>query len=276
VAPRPAADKRRHGRVTGAPRSALELPRRVGEKGRVLVPLTTPIAPPAPPLAVTLRPRWLVVRFAAEHVVQSWAIVNGGFHRTREVAFHEVRDAELPRDVDPAALLRGRLAAAGVPDAVGLLTSRNVERYVQAISLDESVSAHVVATVGLGNALRAGDPPGHGPRAGTINLVCRVSRPLSMAAALEAASIVVEARTLAVREAGVASRRTGLPATGTGTDCVALAWPSRGAPEAYAGKHTALGHVIGDAVLQAVRQGTAAWLDEAARLGWGAPGPSAP
>jgi adenosylcobinamide amidohydrolase len=242
--------------------NALELLSSPWENLPVLVPFTAPVVPAPPPVEVACRPGWLVVRFPVDHVVMSWAIVNGGFHRTRLVAWHEVRNDELPRHVDPAALLRGRLARAGVLDAVGLLTSRRVDSFVEASAEHQGVSAHVVATVGMGNALRVGDPPGEAPVAGTINILCRVSRPLSVPAALEAASLIAEARTLAVREARLPSRRTGRLATGTGTDCVALAWPARGTSESYAGKHTALGHVVGDAVERAVRQGVAAWVEE--------------
>jgi adenosylcobinamide amidohydrolase len=145
--------------------------------------------------------------------------------------------------------------------------------------------------VGLSNAVRVGDSPGPlaGVQVGTINLLCAVSVPLTEAAALEAASIAVEARTAAVLEARHPSRRSGAPATGTGTDCVVLAWPDTvyygtpkgfrtsrdgapagnppaphatiAAPAVFAGKHTALGHVIGRAVGDSVRAGVADWLE---------------
>ena len=111
---------------------------------------------------------------------------------------------------------------------------------------------------------RVGDAPGANAMApvGTINLLCAVSVPLSEEAALEALSIAVEARTAAVLEARHPSRRSGAPATGTGTDCVVLAWPEPVAPPAvFAGKHTALGHVIGRAVGDCVRAGVADWLE---------------
>ena len=122
-----------------------------------------------------------------------------------------------------------------------------------------------VATVGLGNALRAGDPPGPAARIGTINLLCQVGVPLREEALVEALSIAAEARTLAVREAGVPSRMSGAPATGTGTDCIVIAAPERPDGARYAGKHTGLGHVIGAAVHDAVARGAAAWLAERAR-----------
>lgn len=228
-------------------------------------------------LALSCSADWLVARFATEHATASWAIVGGGLGTARAVAWLQVRNADLPPDVDPAALLRARLAEHGLADAVGLLTSRQLDRYDDATVQHGEITARCIATVGLGNALRAGDPPFESADArapsrrssvagvrdavgpiGTINLLCRVNVPLSPEARLEALALAVEARTLAVREAGVPSTRTGLPATGTGTDCAVIAAPVArlgAAAEAYAGKHTAIGHAVGAAVYEAIRRG---------------------
>jgi adenosylcobinamide amidohydrolase len=216
--------------------------------------------PGASALAVTLAHPWLVVDLGADHEVASWAIVNGGRRRARVVAWLRVNNADLPPDVDPRRLLADRLAARGMTDAVGLLTSGLIENYAEARASTGDVAAHAIATVGLSNALRIGDPPGQGVVAGTINIVCRISAALSEEAALEALSLIAEARTAAVAESQVPSRRSHAPATGTGTDCIALAWPRAPAAAAdYAGKHTAIGHVVGAAVLQSVRTGIATW-----------------
>jgi len=204
--------------------------------------------------ALSSSPGWLIARFTAEHTTASWAIAGGGLGAAWAVAWLQVRDDELVPAVDPGALLRDRLAAAGLPGAVGLMTTRNLDSYVDATAHHGAVSARCIATVGLGNALRAGDPPGRA-RLGTINLLCRVSAPLSPEAQLEALALAAEARALAVREAGVASTRTGRPASGTGTDCIVIAAPRAGDAAVFAGKHTALGHVIGAAVLDAIRRG---------------------
>jgi adenosylcobinamide amidohydrolase len=60
---------------------------------------------------------------------------------------------------------------------------------------------------------------------------------------------------LAGLAAGIKSVRSGAPATGTGTDCIAIAAPlrarARGArAEPYCGKHALLGELIGRAVLE--------------------------
>ena len=210
--------------------------------------------------------RLLVARFPAPMQVASWAIWNGGRRRAPAVAWVAVSNAELPVAVDPRALCERRLRAAGLEAAVGLLTSGQLARHRRAGADAEGVAARALATVGLSNALRVGDTPGPlaGARIGTINLLCAVSVPLTEEAALEAASIAVEARTAAVLEARHPSRRSGAPATGTGTDCLVLAWPDPvpgQAPVAFAGKHTALGHVVGQAVGDCVRAGVADWLE---------------
>lgn len=212
--------------------------------------------------------RFLVARLPGPHDVLSWAVVGGGRRQAETVAWHRVFNRELGPDTDPRALLRERLRDAGIPDAVGLLTSASLEAYTDVERECDGFSARCLATVGLGNALRAGDPPGGGStiaaaaKVGTINLLVRVSAPLAEEALAEALALAAEARTLAVLEAGVRSLRSGLPATGTGTDCVVVAAPPAGAgrePLAYAGKHTAVGHLVGAAVEEAVRTGIRAW-----------------
>jgi adenosylcobinamide amidohydrolase len=210
---------------------------------------------------ISLSPRWLVVRFDRIHTVLSSAIIGGGRRKVRDIVWHEVRNDELPLSIDPVTMLRGRLAAIGRPNAAGLLTSCAIGSYVVSECRHGGVSSQVVATVGLGNALRVGDRPGLRRRIGTINILCRVSHPLTEEAQIEALSVVAEARTLAVLEGSVPSRRSGRASTGTGTDCIVIACPPGRRPERYAGKHTALGHVIGKAVLQALRRGVASWIE---------------
>jgi adenosylcobinamide amidohydrolase len=115
-----------------------------------------------------------------------------------------------------------------------------------------------VATVGLGNVLRVGAAPTP-ETVGTINLVCQVSAPLSPLALIEALAIAVEARTAAVLDARIPTPPVGESATGTGTDCAVIAAPPGTPALPYAGKHTAVGSVIGAAVYAAVEKGIARW-----------------
>jgi adenosylcobinamide amidohydrolase len=134
---------------------------------------------------------------------------------------------------------------------------------------DGELVARAVATVGLGNALRAGDPAGVAGRIGTINLLVHVSAPLTDEALLEASAIATEAKAAAVLEAQITSRRTGRPATGTGTDCTVLACtPAPRRREAYAGKHTRIGALVGAAAHCVVREGVRRWLEENSGAPW--------
>lgn len=204
---------------------------------------------------------WLVVRFDKPHLVASWAIVGGGLGGADAVAWRQVDETQLRPPVDAAQWLRERMSEEGLLRAVGLLTSRDLDAWVDATTAAADVTARCVATVGLGNALRAGDPPGPWARIGTINALVCVDLALSQSALIEGLAIATEAKTAAILESGVRSRRTGLPATGTGTDCLVVAAPvatSRGAP--YAGKHTEIGAAIGAAVFDAVSLGVHGWL----------------
>jgi adenosylcobinamide amidohydrolase len=209
--------------------------------------------------------RTLVARFARPQRFLSWAIVGGGDSRGREVAWCQVRDGDLTPEVDAGALLSERLALAGVPDAVGLLTGADVGRYVHQVASSDDLAVCCVVTVGLGNRLRAGDSPGPTSPVGTINLLCALSRPLGDGAMVEAIALMAEARAVAVLESGVLSLRSGLPASGTGTDCQVIATPDEGEPSRFVGKHTAAGHLIGRVVLGAVTTGVRAWLEDSGR-----------
>ena len=227
------------------------------------------VANPRARLRVEERPGWLIVRYARPQTFLSWAIVGGGRHQGDAVAWCQVRDDELPPGLDPRRLLRSRLRTLGLRRPVGMLTSRAVDRFEDVTRVaGPGVHARCVATVGLGNALRIGDPTGTGTgptrRVGTINLVVSVSRPLAPAAQLEALSLAAEARTAAILAADVASVRSGAPATGTGTDCIVVAAPLERQGGAYAGKHTAIGEVVGAAVYDAVHAGARRWLEERA------------
>ena len=156
----------------------------------------------------TAEMRALVVTLGGPHDVVSWAIVNGGRARADAVVWREVRLTELGPAVDAAALTRQTLSALGMPGAIGLLTARDVRRYEIERATCDGVTASCVATVGLGNLLAVGDAPTGPPpeRAGTINVLCRLSVGLTEEALLEGSAIAAEARTAAVLAAGCRAR----------------------------------------------------------------------
>jgi len=190
----------------------------------------------------------------------SWALQGGGWRQAQTIAWVQVGPYDLTRDVCPQEFLQQKLARIGAQDALGFMTSARIEQYTQCRVTVGEVTAHAVVTVGLGNALRAGDPSRMTSRVGTINCACIVDEALSLEAMLEAMVISAEAKTAAVLESGIRSVMTGEPATGTGTDCHAIACPDRAVLNPYAGKHTAVGSAIGAAVFTAVEKGVERWM----------------
>lgn len=210
---------------------------------------------------------FLVAGFREPQAVLSWAVARPGFRVAREVAWLEVREAELPEGVDHEALLARRLAAAGLEDAVAMMTSRDVRRHRLASARSGGIAASCLATVGLRNAVRVGAPRAVPARPGTVNLLAAVSVSLSEAALVEAVSIAAEARTAAIIDA--AWPTAGGLATGTGTDCIVVAASAAGADrpraEAFAGLHTRVGEALGAAVYEAVGRGAREWIAEHGR-----------
>ncbi|MEM8622030.1 MAG: adenosylcobinamide amidohydrolase [Pseudomonadota bacterium] len=212
-------------------------------------------------MKAALDPPWLTATFDEPMRVVSWALNRPGFVIAERIVWREVRNADLPEGLDAAAWFRDALAAAGHSDAIGFLTSRNIRRYAQTRAAVGAVSAEAIATVGLSNAERVGTRrmAGHAP-AGTINIAVALSHGLSDAALLEGLSIAAEARTAAVMDHGP-TLASG-PATGTGTDCIAVAAPTAGPQAPHAGKHTEIGEALGRAVLDVVTLGVKDWMDE--------------
>jgi adenosylcobinamide amidohydrolase len=211
---------------------------------------------------IKLEGPWLDVQFTRPHSVLSWAILRGGWQVTRNVLWHEVRNEDLTIDLDPVEYFQGKIAKGGRgKNSIGFLTSAPLTSFCDSLKESNGQWARCVATVGLGNALRVGDPSFQAWKTGTINLLVQTSMPLTLEASIEALSLIVEARTLAMLEANVLSNVSQQLATGTGTDCIAIASPQAEASEIYAGKHTLMGHLIGQSVLDAMENGILKWKD---------------
>ncbi len=204
-----------------------------------------------------LCPPWLCFDLGGPHRVLSFAPHNGGFHSARRILWREVRNADLTPDLDAPAWLARELQAIGARDQVCFLTSRSLTAHVTRDARAANALATAVVTAGLGNAERIG---ARLPRTwqdwGTINIAVRLTCALSDVALIEAITLAAEARTAAVLDAGV-----DLPvgrATGTGTDCIAIAAPP--GDIAFAGKHTATGEALGRAVHDATSAAVTDWV----------------
>ncbi len=202
---------------------------------------------------VTLDRPWLRMDLPREMRVLSWAPHGAGYTLANAIVWREVRNADLTPDFDA----EGWLAAQMPVRTVGMLTSRDVGTYHEGFAQVDDIEVHCVATVGLSNAESVGRRlPYHTADYGTINIGLSVSAALSEAAQLEAMSIAVQARTVGVMAAGV-DLATGL-ATGTGTDCIALACLA--GQGRYAGLHTPVGEAVGAAVRDCLTRASMAWV----------------
>lgn len=216
--------------------------------------------------AVTVHRPWVDFDLGQPMHVLSWAINRPGLVRASRILWREVSNADLPPDLDVYDWLGGVLQDRQAADAVCFLTSRDVTAVTQAQAQVGVAQAHAVATVGLSNAERVGTRFPRDPSVwGTINVAVRLNQGLTDTALLEASSIATQARTAAVMQIGL-HLPTG-QATGTGTDCIAVAAPE--GLERYAGLHTEIGHALGQAVYQAVLQGAQDWMTSPGAAGPG-------
>ena len=206
-----------------------------------------------------LRPPWLLLDFGKDLRLIGWPVVGPALGRARRVAWLQVRNADLPPDRDPSAYFTERAAAAGVAFDAGLMTAADIRGF--AVAQRDGVS--VVATGGLGNAESVAPPisaPAKAARVGTINVVAVIDSPLTLAAQIEAVSIVAEARTAAVMGFGLTMPDGARPITGTGTDCILVAAPDGEGGLAHCGLHTRIGRALAEAAFESVRDTCASCL----------------
>ena len=206
---------------------------------------------------------WLTFDLGAPMQVLSWAINRPGFVTTSRIVWREVRNADLPRDMDVLDWFSRELEAQKLGDAVAFLTSRDITYFTQETVQVGDVHSHCVATVGLSNAERIGHRIDRSTMDwGTINIAVSLNCGLSQTGLIEALSIATQARTAAIMDAGV-QLPSGV-ATGTGTDCIAVAAPSGSGD--YAGLHTRIGEAVGAAVYRATASGARQWKTDIAPL----------
>lgn len=213
---------------------------------------------------VALDRPWLALDLPARCRVLSWSINRPGFVEAERILWREVRNADLPRDLDVHRWLNSALQSRGDTYAVAFLTSRDIRAYHDATATVDGVTARCVATVGLSNAEHIGTRLDRsGKDWGTINIAVVTDQAITDGARIEALSLAAQARTVAVTQAGL-DLPTGR-ASGTGTDCIAVAALS--GDQCYAGMHTSLGEAIGRCVVQAVSAGATEWMETVRREG---------
>lgn len=219
----------------------------------------------------------LIIDLGTRMRVVSSAPRGGGIRTTRYILNHQVSpnpgwhgvsrsNASQPHWGDPARYL-GRIAVAlGVDgDCVGLMTAVPMKQVVTSRDTRDGIWVECFATVGVTNAVQAGEPPQRtsGEKSdrtpGTINLIVITNACLAVSALVGAVQVATESKTGVLRDHAVPSW-TGRPgATGTGTDAVVIACALRGQGpwQPYAGTHTDIGSMIGRVTADCLTRGLA-------------------
>ncbi|MEQ5800646.1 adenosylcobinamide amidohydrolase [Halomonas sp. H10-9-1] len=186
----------------------------------------------------------------------SSALVGGGLGWARHFCnFHVSKDYA---GHDPVADLHAWLAARELApgESVAMMTAVRLAELTVVEARVSGISLTVAVTAGVGNAVDitaplAGDPR---PVVGTINTLVFLDAHLTDGALVNACLSVSEAKVRALAECGVRDPHTASPATGTSTDCLAIAATQRGVATPYAGSATGLGRALGRAVFEATCQ----------------------
>jgi adenosylcobinamide amidohydrolase len=212
-----------------------------------------------------LKPPWrwrfdentLIILLPAGYRAIGWAPMGGGVRRASVILNHQIALNDHAAASEPIKHLSRVARSLGFSPArtVAMMTGAEIRRGGFATIRRHELLVSVWCSAGCTNALRATDRATAYSSPGTINVAIAVNRGLGDGALVEAVQIAVEARVLAVQNAGVVSIRSGLPATGTGTDCVVVAAPTCGRDDksgsiAWCGKHTVLGELLARAVLK--------------------------
>lgn len=200
--------------------------------------------------------------FTAPARILSWAVLNGGFCQADHVLNHHVGGSNASFCTQPGLWLERVASGLGLQGkVVAMATAVEMKHLVRASMSSGAAEVACFATVGCDNALSVGDPASaaleeRAPSLHTINIILTVQPGLTDEAMVEAVQIATEGRVQALYESGIKSCRSSLPATGTGTDCIAVVSLGSSA-EPYCGKHTKLGELIGLAAYTAVKKGLA-------------------
>lgn len=180
----------------------------------------------------------------------SSAVVGGGFGWRRHFCNFHVDKGYA--GADPAADLAAWLAERRLPQDESLAMMTAVRLAHLRVEAGEGVLTAV--TAGAGNAVDIVAPLAGDPRpVGTINTLILIDGHLSDGGLVNACLSASEAKVRALQSLGVLDPYSGTPASGTSTDCLAVAATQVGDMTPYAGSGTRLGRELGQAVYRATR-----------------------
>ena len=202
------------------------------------------------------------LEFGIPYSVASSAVLNGGLIQADHILNlkvdknYETKNKTLAL---PDITLAEYCAARNWQGAtVGMMTAASMESLRMARATEQGADVIVLVTSGLSNPRRAGDPAEYRqlgesmPESGTINTICLTTAKLTPAALVEAVAIATEAKVAALQDLEIVSAVSNTPATGTGTDAIAVASGDRPPQIKYSGKHVLFGEILARLVIEAV------------------------
>ena len=200
------------------------------------------------------------INFAQPHRALSSAVLNGGYCHADDFVNVRVPKHSAGAMEDPTLSLQ-RLSTQrhcqGV--TVGMMTAASLKSCRVLRETIDGETLAVLATTGLENARRAGDPAEHSAlesvptEVGTINIAVVSSADVADEAMVEMIAVATEAKVAALQELGIKSPVSGLLATGTGTDSMAIFSGQGHQRVRFAGKHTLFGERLAVLVMHVIR-----------------------
>jgi adenosylcobinamide amidohydrolase len=145
-----------------------------------------------------------------------------------------------------------------VGKTVGMMTAADTQSFRRVKRREQGVEVTALVTAGISNARRAGDPAdcrvidAETLERGTVNIILLTTARLTSAAMVEALITATEAKTAVFQNMDIRNPDTGAPATGTGTDAVAIASGFGPLTIRFCGKHTLFGEMLASTVMGAL------------------------
>lgn len=207
-------------------------------------------------------PHHIHVQFDTPYQVLSSAVLSGGFVEASHIL--NLKVAKQPEGLNsdnrsPDAELSAYCERHGWKGiTAGMMTAASMDSYRMVRAVQQGVDVVVLVTSGLSNARRAGDHAEYRKirpaalNAGTINIICLTSIGMTPAAMVEAVMTVTESRAAALQNLDIKSPVSNETATGTGTDCIAIASDPKAQKLQYCGKHVLFGETLARLVIEAV------------------------
>jgi iron complex transport system ATP-binding protein len=189
--------------------------------------------------------------------VLSSALVGSGFQWATHFVNRQVSKDYDCKDAETEMKHYLRRRGFPVQKTIGMMTAVSVEDAVCMYEKHDAFSVWTVVTAGVGNAVDAAQAWKReelSQKVGTINIMVFIDGTLTDAAYVQALMTATEAKTKALYDEKIVDPETSTYATGTSTDCIAIAATQTGATFPYAGTITPIGKAIGRTVYEATKE----------------------